>query len=124
MSGERGEPHREPTAPWKRLAEIELRTPVTLPEVRRMLMETVPPALCPDALRGAVEQAIVDAVARRKPSADSKPLLIVSYHAEHGVLGNGSSRPEGQGDAGWSFFLIERPSTSASDRIELCLYNE
>lgn len=105
--------------PWKRLGERTIAGSHAGTQVREMLNTLLPSAACPDGLLGTVEQAVLEAVARKQLHAGKEPLLIVSCLDTEGVAG-----PSDKNQAGWSFFVIERPGSTSNDVIELCLYHE
>jgi hypothetical protein len=117
--------HRSPGAlspPWRKLAECSIETDAARQQVREMLARCLPATLPSAALRSAVESAILDAVARKMDPADALPLVIVSCLDEREL-----AAPD---QAGWSFFVIERPASGHATAafphpvIELCLYQE
>lgn len=104
------------------LAQCSIETDFAREQVQEMLASCLPAALPSSSLRSAVESAILDAVARKVRPGDAQPLVIVSCLEEGDAVA-----PD---QAGWSFFVIERPASGHATAafphsvIELCLYHE
>lgn len=105
--------------PWVRLGERTIEGAHASRQVRELLDNCLPAAVCPDGLIGSVEQAVLEAVARKQPGAEKAPLVIISCLDEKAI-----GRPCDKTQVGWSFFVIERPVAALNDVIELCLYYE
>jgi hypothetical protein len=103
--------------PWLRLGMREILPSSEESQVRELLAASLPAGITSPSLRRDVEQALIEAVARKQRPGVS-PRVVVAPLA-------GPATVDADCNC-WSFFVLERPGGPGEsvEVIELCLYRE
>ncbi len=124
LGGEPGRSHAQ-SQPWRTLGTSTIAGGAAHQQLPALLETCLPDGLPSDSLREAIDQALLEAIARRQGAAGSR-----AYAAQVIVSTLEPQEPPHGPVCGWSFFVLVRPAPlqqadeAAHDVIELRLYRE